>query len=167
VRTVAQADDDCRKRQKQCYEADHHLCYEADHHLHVIHKSLSDWLSAEWLPLSVGENSGDGGHKLPEAHLLEREVLTATDLGAAVGLAVSAYAPRYAVPHLVCSLRAGTLQAAALDPALGQWPFIRQTFEAGDGAKLVAALGRAEVDVGLSDYGVDAVRWLRRCFNDF
>jgi hypothetical protein len=159
VRTVAQADDDCRKRQKQCYEADHHLCYEADHHLHVIHKSLSDWLNAEWLRRNFRKDERGGGHRLLGIHLLKCEVKTATDSGAAGGIEASAYALKYTVPHLVCSLCAGATQAKDLDIALRWWPFIRQAFRAGHGAKLVAALGRAEADGRLSDYGGEALRW--------
>jgi WD40 repeat protein len=148
------------------------LFFVSEHRLYTLHKSLIDWLHANVLQASQrskisGWSSAElaVGHSLLAAHLLEHEILPASE-GSESTKAVEAseYASRYAMVHL-CSTK-GELGSRLRDAALGWWPYLRQVFERGHGPVLLKALGGTPQHE-LSLYARDALSWLRRCYNDF
>jgi len=130
------------------------LFFESEHRVHMLHKSLSDWLRLDnhrFAPSVVA------GHKALGASLVKAAYMASDDAPA------SDYCLKYAVLHLC---QAGPACAEFLDVVLSRWDFLRAIFKAGHGGRLLAALGAVPAD-SRSAYADDTYRWLARLANDF
>ena len=152
------------------------LFFEAEHRVHLLHKSLADWLFLE-----LRQNDGEcavrawrgalyEGHAVLAAPLL-LEILRCTALGVAAGeVRASDYALKYTARHLCAAIASdggdgdGTMR---LDAALAHWPFVQQAFAAGFGPALVQALGDLAARRALTPYAQEALSWLRNFCSDF
>lgn len=135
------------------------LFFEAGQHVHLLHRSLRDWLGMD---RAANPHAPDvaAGHRALGAHLL-KDVCRASPT-----YQPPEYCLKYAYLHLC---EAGPDAADLLEHALAQWDFIRAAFAAGHGARLVAALGSAAwvLRGQASGYAYDAHRWLSRLSGAF
>ncbi|GIM11101.1 hypothetical protein Vretimale_14612, partial [Volvox reticuliferus] len=117
------------------------LFYERDHAVHVLHRTLIDWLEDR---AAAGPHYADArrGHSLLGKHLL-----TARPLGV--------YGARYLVTHLI---KAGS-EPALLDAALQDLAYLEAACRTGDVFKLHAELASLP-DERTTDVVADVVRWL-------
>lgn len=128
------------------------LFIEAEHHVHMLHKSLSDWLL---LPAAANPFRPDvsAGHKALGTQLL-KDALRASGGTNGVAVTLPDYCLKYTVLHLC---QAGPECAPLLDQALACWEFLDAAIKAGRGGKLLTALGDVPLDKQ-SPYARDTYR---------
>eukprot|EP00798_Chlamydomonas_sp_ICE-L_P023217 gene23217-30438_t len=142
------------------------LFYEADHHIYSYHKSMSDWLllGKEANPRHSMQDSVSKGHATLGAHLISPFLTSqpSEKPQPASQLLLSRYTSQYVFLHLSkaksqpCSL--------LLDAALARWDLLKALFRAGQGDRVVSALGGMDVR---TPYAEDSLRWLRRFYHAF
>ena len=128
-------------------------------------KSLSDWLHA-----SVADGGGSvskWSRPLSLGHDLLAKHLVATDVASAERSEVrlSEYSLKYTFHH-IASMDDEVARGGLLDGVCGNWGFLRRVFEAGQGAKMLKAIGGLAQGGGVSAYAMDSYRWLGQCFNE-
>ena len=79
---------------------------------------------------------------------------------------LSEYSLKYTFHH-IASMDDEVARGGLLDGVCGNWGFLRRVFEAGQGAKMLKAIGGLAQGGGMSAYAMDSYRWLRYCFNEF
>ena len=84
--------------------------------------------------------------------------------GSPADLVFPYYAVKFAVFHLV---NAFATCSGLLDKVLSSWEFLQAVFSAGQGGRMVQALGSIPSSADLTPYLRDALRWMQRSMSDF